>query len=938
MDSLSEVNDRALISRSDLVYDSPAEVSIEGTPIGNGAMGTNVWTTATSVRFQINRNDVVSTDRNHAGSHGCCVDYRGPCARVEIDAGSSVFESGPAFRQHLSLYDAECTIVGEGVRLRCFVSSARDLLALEIDDQRQQPLDVRVTVSMWRAPEVTTPLNLWNSKGWIAEAVETGTHTARYEFSEPEGRILVVQEFSEVREFRDEEYSAASAVAATVSGGEVRISTPDDDGWEPAELLWDEKPLHIDFERTRGIRGTRQARTIVIAAAQGTRTILVSSAASTGADHAVGGQALTHLDEAAAHSYDTLCQEHTRWWHEFWSRTFVHISSTDGVADFMERVRALHLYYAASSSRGDVPAPQGDGLIFQTEGDIPRLGTQLWHWIVETMYRPLLAADAMDVCDPYFDMYARQLPECEKAAQQRWGVAGGAFFPETCPTDGPTILPEECAREFREYFLGRSGRDTLSTRTRVLCQHESQLYYISQYDRNNEAPGTRPYTSIGHIVSTGSKIALQAWWRYRCTGDELFLRDRAYPLLRGTIELYRHLLVKGEDGLYHLEDTNVMESFMLVKDSLKDLAAIRGTVTPAIRAAEILGVDADLRRQWQEMLDNLASYPMGHEPQSKALMWGALADDVWSAGHLGAVDKDEGRYPYEDVWAHPVETFETWTLETGDPDIDSLVQRLIDLCPNHLKIMSGRHWMPSLVRTPIAFALAGRGEELPELLAAHHAVYKPHLANGLSCFEQGIQSMGLEHSGVITMTLQLGLMSSVSPQPGEPEIISVFPAWPRAWEGSFRLLARGGFLVTSSFRGGAVEFVEIESRLGEECRLRNPWGKPCQLNLLDAGGDNTAGEVLDGDILRFDTAAQGRYRIVPQGSPEPAVRTISPQPATGPVSYSFKLPGGVTVGSSLGRGRDTPSRGLDAYVTGNRRFRIEQARLEQMADASVDEE
>ena len=284
------------------------------------------------------------------------------------------------------------------------------------------------------------------------------------------------------------------------------------------------------------------------------------------------------------------------------------------------------------------------------------------------------------------------------------------------------------------------------------------------------------------------------------------------------------------------------------------------------------------------------------------------------------------------MWAHPIESFEAWTLETREPEVDQIVQRLIDLCPNHLEIMTGHRWRPSLVRTPIAFALAGRGEELPAILAAHHAVYTPHLANGLSLFEQGIQSMGLEASGLITMTLQCGLMQSVSPQPGEPEIISVFPAWPKAWDASFRLLARGGFLVTSSMHVGEIEWVEIESRLGEECRLRNPWSESCEVTHVDSADVDT----VAGDVLRFATAPGVRYRIMPQGRTLPEARRIQPEPASGPVSYNYTLPNGVTVGSSIGRGRDEPARNLAPFVIGNRRMRLEQQRLEESIAARAD--
>ena len=112
-----------------------------------------------------------------------------------------------------------------------------------------------------------------------------------------------------------------------------------------------------------------------------------------------------------------------------------------------------------------------------------------------------------------------------------------------------------------------------------------------------------------------------------------WLRKNAYPLLRGMVEFYRHLVKQGDDDRYHIHRTNVHENFWGVKDSIMDLAAIRGTAPLAIRAAELLEMDANLRAKWQKLINNLAPYPMGSEPESKTLTGGVLANDVWAAGH-----------------------------------------------------------------------------------------------------------------------------------------------------------------------------------------------------------------------------------------------------------------------------------------------------------------
>jgi hypothetical protein len=354
------------------------------------------------------------------------------------------------------------------------------------------------------------------------------------------------------------------------------------------------------------------------------------------------------------------------------------------------------------------------------------------------------------------------------------------------------------------------------------------------------------------VASSGSELAVQAWWRYRCTGDREWLRTHAYPLLLGTVEFYRHLVKKESDGRYHLTGTHAHEDFWGVGDSIMDLAAIRGTAPLAIRSAEILGVDPELRGRWKELLENLAPYPMGTNPRAKALKGSVLADDVWAAGYLGEMD---GQHNPEDVWLTPVFPFEDWTLETRDARTDAIVQKTLDLAPRHASVLRGAG-LGTAIRTPIAVARAGRAKELPKVLERYHAAFAP-LPNGMSLFE-GPTSASVEHLGLLSMTLQEALMQSVSPRPGEPEVIRVFAAWPGEWEASFRLLARGGFLVTSGIKEGKVEFVEIESRLGEECRLRNPWGAECLLT-----GSDEPDRKLAGDLLRFSTRAGKRYRLSP---------------------------------------------------------------------------
>ena len=105
--TLPPVDYRALVSQADLLYDAPVARSEEGMPIGNGRMGTLVWTTPSALRFQINRVDVqpINSDtdsffeRNSDYCGGCGVRGRRPWRRRRRRVRHA------ASPQHLSVYD-----------------------------------------------------------------------------------------------------------------------------------------------------------------------------------------------------------------------------------------------------------------------------------------------------------------------------------------------------------------------------------------------------------------------------------------------------------------------------------------------------------------------------------------------------------------------------------------------------------------------------------------------------------------------------------------------------------------------------------------------------------------------------------------------------------------------------------------------------------------
>jgi hypothetical protein len=586
-----DVDFRKLVSRADLDYDKPASRSEEGMPVGNGRMGSLVWTSPSALKFQINRVDVFAENSYTASFPRADTDYASGCAYLDINlvqSGDDVF-SGGAFRQNLSVYDGLMTAHGAGVTARVLAWPQRDVMAVEIDDQRAQPEGVNIDLRMLRYLMQGVTGKNFELASHHAVMVTTAEHSATSRLGIQNAvrgdRITLTQEF------REGDYYDSSAVAVAVIG-------------RPS------KARHLNESTVQ----------LSAAPGKGRFAILISSAASFDAKADTASRALAELDAAAPKGFAGLQSETQNWWRDFWAKGFVHMHSADGQADFVEQNYTYFLYLMGASSRGKYP-PRFGGMLWYTTGDQRRWGSQYWWANTAAYYRNLMPAGRIELMDPLFSLYSGMYEACAEAARQQWG-SEGIWIPETTYFNGPEKLPDDIAAEMRDLYLARKPVSQMSERFRWWSETENRhnsrwnFHADGKWDHGHYVVADKGHGIFGHtshIMGDAARIAAVYWDRYLDTQDTAWLRDRAYPMIKGAAEFYRHFpnFAKEADGKYHIAHVNNGESNWDTPDTRSEVANMNLIFPLAVRASEILGVDADVRPLWKEISQNLVTPPSG---------------------------------------------------------------------------------------------------------------------------------------------------------------------------------------------------------------------------------------------------------------------------------------------------------------------------------------
>jgi len=699
--SLIDVDYRALVSRADLNYERPVKRSEEGLPVGNGRMGSLVWTMPTSLKLQVNRVDVFagnSATNSFPERHS---DYCGGCAFVDVDFvdfGAHVFPNDRTF-QHLSCYDGLVTVEGDEVRAQVLAWGEQDVIAIEVSDSRSQPAAISMHLRMLR-PAVATRRN----------------HRATSKLESRDGIILLTQNFEE------DDYCCGSAVAVGAIGRNTRVK------------LVNDRELQLVAQPGRG-----------------SFTILIASAASFDPQQDLASSALAQFEAAAAKGYPGLLESNKKWWRDFWAKSFVHLHSADGVADAIEENYTYYLYVMASSSRGRFP-PKFNGMLWPTGGDTRKWGAQYWGANQSCIYNGLFPTNRPELLDPMFDMYTAMYDACATAAWQQWG-SQGIYIPETVAFDGPAELPATIAEEMQNLYLLRKPWEA---RSAEFCEyadtkqpHSSRWnwkaagkWQAGQWRYTDKGAG--PYGNVNHIFSRSAKIAYKYWARYEYTKDERWLRKRAYPMLKGVAEFYRNYpnLRKGPDGRYHIHNANSNESVWGGQDTDEEISAMRGILPVAIKASEILSVDAAMRPVWQEFLDNLAPLPLS---TNQPLVWVRALGPV-SRGR--AESRPDGN-------TMPMWYFDLCNLENEDQETLKVANATFESCFRNGINSDTR--IGVLSKLAVAAAILGRAEDVKFLIPNQIQTKEtPILANRMT-LREGAQTTGLQRIGRAADALHMAL-------------------------------------------------------------------------------------------------------------------------------------------------------------------------------------